>query len=409
MNNGKSLSTPLQRITVIDALRGFSLLGVLLVHMQQRFSIRTGQREQLLPMLDDIVRQLISNVFSGKFILIFGFLFGLSFFIQMDRAQKKGIEFHKRFLWRMAILFSLGIFGTLFYANDIITIYAVFGVVLLCIYRLKNWALVTIICLLMLGMPRFLILGYESIVKTEQVENVQPSSGRSSENVRQSNQNNVEKPTFLSDAKIKLTRGMVTKLTREFGYSGRAYPTLALFILGFLVGRFRFFEEVHFRKKRNLIIFAGCIVAVIVLKYIIGLFPAQSMFRRPSELTLSYFFLSPLNDIYRMVYAGALAMGFIIIYHTKIGGKCLDIMMPLGRTGLTNYMMQSIIGCLIFSMWAFGSIFGTWGITETFALGLVIYTIQIIVSKYWLKYYLYGPFEWFWRSATYFKWQPLRK
>ncbi len=67
------------------------------------------------------------------------------------------------------------------------------------------------------------------------------------------------------------------------------------------------------------------------------------------------------------------------------------------------------MGSILFSMWGLGAIFGSWGITEVFILGIVIYTIQAIYSRYWLKYFLYGPLEWFWRSATYLKIQPFRK
>lgn len=77
--------------------------------------------------------------------------------------------------------------------------------------------------------------------------------------------------------------------------------------------------------------------------------------------------------------------------------------------GLTNYVAQSIVGGTMFSMWGLGAVFGSWGTTEVFVLGLAVYIIQAIFSKYWLKYFLYGPLEWFWRSATYLKIQPFRK
>jgi uncharacterized protein len=96
-------------------------------------------------------------------------------------------------------------------------------------------------------------------------------------------------------------------------------------------------------------------------------------------------------------------MGFIILYQIKSIGKYLDIISPYGRMGLTNYQMQSIIGCILFSIWTFGSFFGRLGNTELFIVGLVVYILQIIFSRYWMKYFLYGPLEWFWRSATYLK------
>lgn len=86
-------------------------------------------------------------------------------------------------------------------------------------------------------------------------------------------------------------------------------------------------------------------------------------------------------------------MGFIVLYQIKNVGKYLNVMVPYGRMGLTNYEMRSVIGSILFSIWGFGSIFGSWGTTEVFALGLVLYAAQIVVSKYWLKYHLYRPLE----------------
>jgi uncharacterized protein len=102
-------------------------------------------------------------------------------------------------------------------------------------------------------------------------------------------------------------------------------------------------------------------------------------------------------------------MGFIILYQTKLLGGLLNGLSPYGRMGLTNYEMQNVIGCLLFSAWSFGSTFGNQSTTTVFGMGLVLYTLQLVLSRYWVKYFLYGPLEWLWRSATYLKWQPLRK
>jgi uncharacterized protein len=409
MEQQKSLSTPLQRITVIDALRGFALLGVFISHLAQRFGVTTAQRVQPFPVLDEAVRQLNSVVISGKFIGIFAFLFGLSFFIQMDRAAAKGIDFRNRFLWRMAILFVIGLFGTCFYVNDIIPVYALFGVLLVFLYKVKNTILMVIISLLLLGTPRFIITGYDRLTnpapQTELVVQSGTGGGRSSVASRTQT---VEKSTFFSDAKRKLTTGTVSKLEREFGFSGRAYPTLALFILGFVVGRLRFFEGVHLHKRRNLILFAIFTLTAIVVNQIIALLPSGGG-GRVADATLLSLTVRSLGDVYRTVYSGALVMGFIILYHVRYIGRCLHPLSHYGRMGLTNFEMQNVVGCITFSSWGFGAIFGSWGITEAFLLGLAFYAAQIVVSKYWLKYFLYGPFEWFWRSATYLKPQPFRR
>ena len=83
----KENTTLNRRITVIDALRGFALLGVLLVHMNQHYSYGSaepyGLHEPFLANWNEGATWFVRTMLSGKFINIFAFLFGMSFFIQM--------------------------------------------------------------------------------------------------------------------------------------------------------------------------------------------------------------------------------------------------------------------------------------------------------------------------------------
>src|SRR5690606_1469561 len=83
----------------------------------------------------------------------------------------------------------------------------------------------------------------------------------------------------------------------------------------------------------------------------------------------------------------------------------MEKIVSYGRKGLTNYMLQSVIGVFIFSGYGLG-----WhglGVSLSILLCLVYTIIQIYLSHYWLKKFRYGPIEWLWRSGTYLKWQPL--
>lgn len=415
MENKKTITTLLQRITVIDALRGFALLGVILTHMWQHYSIFSPDiemRESLFPSMDESIEWLMRNVIMGKFINIFAFLFGLSFFIQMDRANRKGIDFRKRFIWRMIILFVIGIVGSMFYSGDILSVYAAFGVLMVFFYKFKNWLLILIACLLLIGLPRIITTTYDQTFKVEQTT-ADSAQNREERPSRRSQDINAEKPSFFNSAKRNLTTGFEGKLNYQFGIFGRGYITLAMFIFGLIVGRLRFFEQVQTHKKRNYMLFAAFILGVIVINFILDLLPQETINVRSimsgENISPSLLTTMGLNDIKSVLLSGVLAMGFIILYQMESIRKYLDVISPYGRMGLTNYEMQSVIGCFLFSMWAFGSFFGSLGTTELFMLGIIIYTLQIIFSTYWMKYYLYGPLEWFWRSATYLKLQPFRR
>ena len=81
---------------------------------------------------------------------------------------------------------------------------------------------------------------------------------------------------------------------------------------------------------------------------------------------------------------------------------------PVGRMALTNYLMQSIIATFIFYGFGFG-LFGTVGRAEQWFYIIPIWVFQIFFSNWWMSKFRYGPFEWFWRTLTYWKAQPLKK
>ncbi|MFR0679192.1 DUF418 domain-containing protein [Dysgonomonas mossii] len=412
MEQDKTIRSSTQRITVIDALRGFALLGVVLMHMLQHFGIFSGIHPESarFPIADEVIQWLSDNVIMGRFVNIFAFLFGLSFFIQMDSAARKGIDFRKRFLWRMLILFVIGMIGNSFFTADILSIYAVFGVIMVFLFPLKNRILIMIALILLLGAPRILMTSYDHMTAPQQTENVSeaPRANTNRTNSR------MDAPSYFNSAKTNLTTGLQGKLRYQFGMYSRGYITLALFILGLVVGRLRFFEEVQVKQKRNVILFIIFASAFAITKLIVDLAPLETisfrMLLTPGfEASPGMLMITALNDISIVLFSGALALGFIVLYQIGSIGKYLNVISPYGRMGLTNYEMQGIVGAILFSMWGFGSFFGSWGTTEVFVLGLALYAVQILFSRFWLKYFLYGPLEWFWRSATYLKIQPLRR
>ena len=80
----------------------------------------------------------------------------------------------------------------------------------------------------------------------------------------------------------------------------------------------------------------------------------------------------------------------------------------VGKMGLTNYLMQSMIGVILFYGIGFG-LMGEFNAGWCYLIGIVIFTFQIVVSKWWLSKFMYGQMEWLWRSATYLKWQPMKR
>jgi uncharacterized protein len=139
-------NSPSSRIEIIDALRGLALAGIFICHMTENYigsmSPQSFNESVHVGIIDDIIDGLIVFFLRGKFIALFSFLFGLSFFIQMDNGVKKGVQFGGRFLWRLIILLAVGYIHSLFYRGDILTIYAVLGMFLIPFYSINNkWIL----------------------------------------------------------------------------------------------------------------------------------------------------------------------------------------------------------------------------------------------------------------------------
>ena len=217
--------------------------------------------------------------------------------------------------------------------------------------------------------------------------------------------------TFADSVKMNLVFGLLGKIMFQFFATNRGFITLALFVLGLLVGRMRFFETLHLHPRRNMILFVIFAVGLIVVNWLISLFPQNNFANIFVGGVQSYesIALMSLQDIATVLLSATLVMGFVVLYQLPMVEKVLVVLAPYGRMGLTNYVMQSVVGAMIFAPWAFGTIFGSWSLTEIFLLGLIIYAVQIAVSALWLKYFKYGPLEWFWRTATYMKMQPFKK
>ena len=102
------------------------------------------------------------------------------------------------------------------------------------------------------------------------------------------------------------------------------------------------------------------------------------------------------------------AVGITLLFQHATWRRRLDIFAPLGRMALTNYLVQTLICIPIF----YGIGLGFSGRVGAFASSLLAFGIvfaQAFTSRWWLERFLFGPFEWLWRSLTYGKLQPMRR
>ena len=405
--SSQTLSPPVKnRIISIDALRGFALAGVALVHMVEQYIAGPhpdGFMEGVNGIPDQIIQGIIGIFFTGKFFALFSILFGLSFSIQMESAQNKGQKFGGRFIWRAFLLFLIGCVHQLFYRGDILTIYAVLAPFIIPFYRVSSkWLLITA-GLIFLGIPRFIsfaIFGSDSITG---VHSMMDNNHELVKNYIDTITNGSLGEVFYLNA----TYGMLTKIDFQVSFFGRFYYTFAYFLIGLWLGRIGLFRDLSsFSKKIKDFMLWSIGALILSVGFVIATFATAP---QPIDFSTWQFALGMnFMDWVSISMASIILCGFLMLYQKESWKKRLAFFAPYGRMALTNYFMQSVIGTFIYFGWGLGYI-GHFGALICFLLGIGVIIIQTLLSKYWLKSFRYGPLEWLWRCGTYLKWQPFLK
>ena len=145
-------ASKIPRIEVVDALRGFAVMAIILVHNLEHFIFPVYPTEQpaWLAVLNDGVFNVIFSLFAGKAYAIFALLFGFTFYIQCHNQTKKGKDFGYRFLWRLVLLLGFATLNAAFFpAGDVLLLFTVVGLVLFLVRKWSDKAiLITAIILL---------------------------------------------------------------------------------------------------------------------------------------------------------------------------------------------------------------------------------------------------------------------
>jgi uncharacterized protein len=400
----KSFAAPNDRLDVVDALRGFALLGIVIVHFIEQFYAGPppAGRENFIyhQPTDGFIDMLTNILIRGKFFMLFSFLFGLSFYLQLSRAEAKGESFQGRYLWRLIILLAIGMFHNSFYRGDILALYAVLGIPMIVFYRVPNTFLLLTAALMMV-VPRLIVYyinpnaDFESQIKQMQVTEA-------------SYWHAVKNLSFIDAAWWNNGYGISSKSFFQFGFNGRGYQTFAMFLLGIYAGRLQFFDNTVSRLKQIKKLFwwsLGLFVGLFLLGML--LFSVLKIHETMPQAVMMFIGMS-LYDIGNVINTAFYIAAFMWLFQKAWWQRQFLKLAPYGRMALTNYVIQSIIGTFIFFGWGLG-LLGEIGVTVTVGISLIVFIAQRIFSKWWLQHYYFGPFEWLWRSLTFMKLQPFKK
>lgn len=386
-NSTFSLKNP--RIEVVDALRGFAIMSIMLLHNVEHFEYYHLPESfpDWLVALDKIVWDSLFFLFGGKSYAIFALLFGFSFYIQNDNQVKKGNDFRGRFFWRMMLLLVFGMINTAFYQGDILTLYAFLGLILIPVVNWSNKAVFITAVILMLQPLEWARCIYYAL----NPDYVAPPN--LSNAYYESIGNFMKNGSFMDYVIGNLTLGKIASLLWSWE-NGRFFQAPALFMLGMLLGRKQMFtttvENIQFWKK----VLRYAIILFVPL-YLLKTNIATLVTRVTMSNKLSVIFSSWSNFAFMCVIVSV----FVLLYQKESVVGTLAKLIPFGKMSLTNYIMQSMIGSFIYYRYGLG-LFEYTGATYCLLIGIVLFFIQLSFCTWWLKTHKQGPLEYIWHKAT---------
>ena len=384
---------PNTRLHVADALRGLAIVGIILIHNVEHMNFYRFPEAASTWMifLNKETWDSIFFTFSGKMYSIFALMFGLSFFIQNDNQMQKGNDFSLRFIWRMTILLLFGIINTFFYNGDIFVSYAVFGMLMPLVSKLNTKA-VAFITIFLLIQPIEIYQTIAALLNPD-YQLINANSGKYFQIMFQTQGNG----SFWECGRDSLKYGQLATLAWNIE-SGRTTQLPGLFFLGMLLGRTRLF----YNEKNNLKTWLGILaIALLVLFPSYGLYNIIPEYVSRKEITvpLQLLFKAWGNLSQTFMYISLLVLLF---YSIPMMQKFMMKLTAFGRSSMTNYFMQSILGATLYYGWGFG-LYRYCGPAISFLIGICMVLIQYCFCRWWLSTHSHGPFEGVWKKWTWIK------
>ncbi|WP_329064897.1 DUF418 domain-containing protein [Streptomyces sp. NBC_01429] len=384
------------RLMDVDALRGVALFGILMVNIgffASGYTLAEVPDPARGAWHDALATGVIQFLFEAKSYLLFSFLFGYSFTLQVDSAGARGRDFRPLFLRRLGGLFLLGVVnGVLLFHGDILVTYAVLGLMLFLLRGLAPrralWVAGIITGSIALGLLLIAVLATlfdgaaASATASEHAASL--AEGR---------------------AATEAMRGGVGSVIGERVSALGATLPLVLFFQGPLA--FSAFLVGLAAGKRRLFADAGLHDGKLKLAQLIG-FPvglAGSAF-----LTFAggdNLFAGAVHLVTAPCLTAAYVATLLRVFRTGRGARLAGVLARPGRMALTNYLSQSLLCVLIFTGIGLGLV-GRVPYVGVMGIALAIYGVQLAWSAWWLRRFRMGPAEWLLRAATHLERPALR-
>ncbi|MFD1708023.1 DUF418 domain-containing protein [Siminovitchia sediminis] len=375
-----------ERIQALDVLRGFSLLGILLVNMIGFHSPYGYYNPYEYWEYGDVTAYTWLDIFvQGSFYPIFAMMFGYGLVIMQRRSATRGNSFWTISIRRLSVLLVFGIIHAfLIWYGDILITYAVVGMILLLFLRLSGPWLMGLGWILYLLPQLFLsgLLVLAAMMDTASLSDYIDIMGLKQAEV-----------VYSSGSYWEITAQRIADWKVGNGSGGLIiylFLILPMMMIGAGAAKMLWLEKAAVQRKKWLII--------LLISLPVGL--AFKMLPFMAGLSMSYQYIQDAlgGPILGMAYIAFLVL---VMSHSK-AANLLNPIGAAGRMSLTIYITQSVIGTLVFYPYGLG-LYGKISIVSGNWLAVAIYVIQVILAVLWLSKFEQGPIEKFWRFLTYGK------
>lgn len=434
--SSEAIAAPVQqaeRIVIIDSIRGFALLGILLMNIP--YFADSYYSSFNLTVHDEFSGRnyytwwVVNGLFEGTMRALFSMLFGAGSILLVSRLEKRQMTitpadfYYRRMIW----LLIFGVINAFIFlwAGDILYSYALCGLFLYPLRNLKPKHL------LMLGFAIMLVSSLKSTLHMYDNRGTRVKGEKAlaleKQKVKLTEEQESDKKAWATYQEKHTKESLLKEVQKERKEYSKGYFALMAFVktinvklegsdfydsgfwdvLAFLLLGMAFFKWGWFTAERS----KGFYWALMLIGYITG--TAISYFVLSTAVELKFDDTKYADKLWvslyqerRLLQALGHASLLTLLYKYNVLSFLLRWLSRVGQMAFTNYLMQSIICAIIFYGFGFG-LFGKLQRFQWYYVVAAVWVFQIIFSNIWLRYFLFGPFEWLWRSLTYWKKQPI--
>lgn len=375
------------RSVALDALRGFALFGIILVNAP--FFSQSLWAEPAIGGLADLLALWFTHAFAtGKFFLIFSFLFGFGFASMLARAEADGLSPRGRILRRLLGLFAFGALHAVFlFFGDILMLYALLGLPL---WLCQAWPVRRLLTLSGVLMAVAILCQTAALLAAMDPARSAPPPLAGAGYLGGFLDGAAQRVAELPDA-------------LAFGLLFNGPAAMAMFLAGLALSRMRAMppDPAPLRRPARVALAIGGIGSGTLMALALTADAGSQGGAAAWVVTAALCALAP-------VLSFGMAATVLDLAQRYRESHVVRLLATAGSATLTGYILHSVLLGAVFNGWGLG-LYGTLGPAASLGIGVLVFLAVVIAIGLWKRHFRYGPEEWLLRSFVDLKWKKMRR